>query len=1028
MLSPDKSATIEASIWRLRKKLAQLSRKHEATKREASATLGIISSLQTAREVAEHQRRMAIEEASSFKGKYDAIRYSTSFRALAPARRLADNYPKTARFFRRFMKVAWWTITFKFVSRYNKLGLKTARHSTKILSPLNISNKIGNDDVHSIKCTSEAISTVWPMSRSVLNGNERYDPVGSPLYQAPDVEVSIIIVANRDQARTENCLCSISRNGPDIRCEVILIAPSSDSDIVSDGLETKYIASNGAGAGAALNQGVAAAHGAVLCFLSSEVIVTPDWLASLIEVFEDLPDTAIAGGMLVDEHGRLENAGWRVLGDGRAHSIGRGASPLDGAFTYRRPVDGVAATCFAVPRSIMQRLGGFSESITERHYAVLDLAFRGRELGLKSVYEPRCRVIRVSGSPWIDEIDATSIVEGQRRFATRFSDRLRKHPWDTTDDFVIRRQQTSGPVVLVLDDSIPQPDCDPADVTMSRYLSLLGTGGWRVIFGPLRRHAHSLTAAELERQGIEVIRPPATIESWLAAHGSHVDEIWIAQQSIPRDVMELISRHTTAKVRFHRHDQQDVSEEGKPSPECRNQKTCASPFSNSGLEMQEGAEESTLSTFFLPPYCLESNEIRQLDTSYFETKSDVVFPGDFSRQSDVTAAVYISREVMPAVFELYPDTKLYIVGDAPPLEVQALSSKNIVVTGDDVDSEPFLDRSRLVIAALQPAVEVSGTLVDALRRGMPVITNWAGAKGAGIVAGRHALVANNTEGLFHCVSTLLSDVRECARLSAEGAELMRMRFSRREARRSLSLMLQKPRCSICGSANLADRSESNMREAFACLACYSLNRMEALARVMLARLAQSGEASMAELAFSPIISRIHEFGFVGGIAETLSGQPWYSVSEYFDDVPPGEMGPNGIQCQDLGNLTFANESFDLVLSQDVMEHVPDPAKAFAETARVLRPGGSHVFTIPFDYALEHSVTRARITLGEVEHLHSPEYHGDPIRSQGALVFTDFGRDLVDIVRAAGLTLYEHDITLGSSSSEQIIRVFEARRL
>ncbi len=40
--------------------------------------------------------------------------------------------------------------------------------------------------------------------------------------------------------------------------------------------------------------------------------------------------------------------------------------------------------------------------------------------------------------------------------------------------------------------------------------------------------------------------------------------------------------------------------------------------------------------------------------------------------------------------------------------------------------------------------------------------------------------------------------------------------------------------------------------------------------------------------------------------------------------------------EDLENQTFQNESFDIVITQDVMEHIYDPGKAFAEVARTFK--------------------------------------------------------------------------------------------
>lgn len=48
-------------------------------------------------------------------------------------------------------------------------------------------------------------------------------------------------------------------------------------------------------------------------------------------------------------------------------------------------------------------------------------------------------------------------------------------------------------------------------------------------------------------------------------------------------------------------------------------------------------------------------------------------------------------------------------------------------------------------------------------------------------------------------------------------------------------------------------------------------------------------------------------------------------------------------------LPFAAESFDFVLCSEVLEHLPDPALAMREIARVLRPGGRAVVSTPFMY-------------------------------------------------------------------------------
>ena len=123
-------------------------------------------------------------------------------------------------------------------------------------------------------------------------------------------------------------------------------------------------------------------------------------------------------------------------------------------------------------------------------------------------------------------------------------------------------------------------------------------------------------------------------------------------------------------------------------------------------------------------------------------------------------------------------------------------------------------------------------------------------------------------------------------------------------------------------------------------------------------------------------------------------------SEYFDEVPPGERR-KGVQCQDIQNLTYTDESFDLCTSTEVFEHVPDDGLGFREVLRVLARGGWFVFTVPL-YDRDETVERATFAAGEVQHLLSPTYHDDFIRGSGrVLVYRDYGRDITKRLTEAG---------------------------
>jgi SAM-dependent methyltransferase len=59
-----------------------------------------------------------------------------------------------------------------------------------------------------------------------------------------------------------------------------------------------------------------------------------------------------------------------------------------------------------------------------------------------------------------------------------------------------------------------------------------------------------------------------------------------------------------------------------------------------------------------------------------------------------------------------------------------------------------------------------------------------------------------------------------------------------------------------------------------------------------------------------------------------------------------ESGPIRAVCASGIELPFTDGCFDLVICQDVVEHVPSPLDLAAEIARVLRPGGALYLTAP----------------------------------------------------------------------------------
>jgi SAM-dependent methyltransferase len=209
-------------------------------------------------------------------------------------------------------------------------------------------------------------------------------------------------------------------------------------------------------------------------------------------------------------------------------------------------------------------------------------------------------------------------------------------------------------------------------------------------------------------------------------------------------------------------------------------------------------------------------------------------------------------------------------------------------------------------------------------------------------------------------------------------------------------------CTVCGARTLFytkdAREVGHARESMFCLRCKSVSRKRHIAKVLLETFApQSRSLAAARGALSrlSIYSAVSNDQIYRAVGE---GNANYVCSEFFPDVAEGESR-DGVRCENLERLTFADEQFDLVITEDVLEHVRRPDDAFREIRRVLKPGGYHVFTIPFELARE-TVSRVDTTTEEDVQLLPPAYHGDTLRDR-ILVYTDYGYDLLPRLSSHG---------------------------
>lgn len=194
-------------------------------------------------------------------------------------------------------------------------------------------------------------------------------------------------------------------------------------------------------------------------------------------------------------------------------------------------------------------------------------------------------------------------------------------------------------------------------------------------------------------------------------------------------------------------------------------------------------------------------------------------------------------------------------------------------------------------------------------------------------------------------------------------------------------------CPICETKVKFIAKNEWLRDHYLCTSCGSIPRERALMEVIKTQYPNWASAVIHES--SP--------GNRGASVRLRDECENYLPSQYFLDSRAGQI-LNGVRCENLEALTFEDNSIDLHITQDVMEHVFNPSKAFSEIARTLKTGGMHIFTVPLVNKWEPSMRRTKKDLeGNIIYLKEPEYHGNPIGDGRSLVTFDWGFDICEYI-------------------------------
>jgi glycosyltransferase involved in cell wall biosynthesis len=170
----------------------------------------------------------------------------------------------------------------------------------------------------------------------------------------------------------------------------------------------------------------------------------------------------------------------------------------------------------------------------------------------------------------------------------------------------------------------------------------------------------------------------------------------------------------------------------------------------------------------------------------------ILFVGSMDYSANVDAVEHLVAEVLPRVRR--SDATLTIVGSNPRPSVRRAVERSqfrIELAGQVPATDPYFQRSRLLVVPLRFGGGTRLKILESLARGVPVVSTSLGCEGLRLTHEQDAIVADTPEELAAWIDRLLEDDELCLRLSREGRRTVEQHYDWRAIGAQLDQILRR---------------------------------------------------------------------------------------------------------------------------------------------------------------------------------------------------------------------------------------------
>ncbi len=186
--------------------------------------------------------------------------------------------------------------------------------------------------------------------------------------------------------------------------------------------------------------------------------------------------------------------------------------------------------------------------------------------------------------------------------------------------------------------------------------------------------------------------------------------------------------------------------------------------------------------YYVYPYAHTVKERANTDIN----KNTICYIGSLDWRPNQEGIQWFLNKVWDFVHATYPDLTLLISGrNAPEWLVKKFKRKGVRYYGEVNNAEDFMDKGEIMIIPLLSGSGIRVRAIQAMARGIPIVTTTRGIDGIDARDGREMLIATSAGHYAECILRLIEDRALYARLSINSRKFIEKNYNNDELSKGL---------------------------------------------------------------------------------------------------------------------------------------------------------------------------------------------------------------------------------------------------